>query len=480
MPLRVSLRSVAVNAALPSEATSSLHHWLHLWNTPELAARTTIEWSPRLTRSLGRCYPERRLIRLASFLDEAPNGLLEEVLCHELAHVAARELHGTRIRPHGPEWKALMRDAGYEPKTRLPLPANVRGTPQPPTPLSLHPPLPRLSAFPHGEASRSPMALRRVCRRRARRHPRHLPAPAMSEPGCPFCDPDPERVFYRGANVLGIWDAYPVSDGHALIVTKRHVHDVVRPHRVDFDDLIASAMDAGAKIPAHLWEDFRSEFENFMVAHGRPLPSAYDAAHIYACFFQLRRGFYYIYRYILGSSAPIVRLRAAVWQSIFTHDLRRYTHSLYGRMTDSTLLITGPSGTGKELVARAVGLSRYHPFNTRTKAFETDFSRSFHPVNLSALPTTLIESELFGHVKGAFTGAVREREGLLEECGGVRHGLSGRDRRAGPGRSGEVAARPADARDSAHRRDRASAISRQGDRRNQPRPRSGATGQPLP
>ena len=191
---------------------------------------------------------------------------------------------------------------------------------------------------------------------------------------------------------------------------------MVRPHRVDFDDLIASAMDAGAKIPAHLWEDFRSEFENFMVAHGRPLPSAYDAAHIYACFFQLRRGFYYIYRYILGSSAPIVRLRAAVWQSIFTHDLRRYTHSLYGRMTDSTLLITGPSGTGKELVARAVGLSRYHPFNTRTKAFETDFSRSFHPVNLSALPTTLIESELFGHVKGAFTGAVREREGLLEEC----------------------------------------------------------------
>ena len=128
MPLRVSLRSVAVTAALPSEATSSLHHWLHLWNTPELAARTTIEWSPRLTRSLGRCYPERRLIRLASFLDEAPNGLLEEVLCHELAHVAARELHGTRIRPHGPEWKALMRDAGYEPKTRLPLPANVRGT----------------------------------------------------------------------------------------------------------------------------------------------------------------------------------------------------------------------------------------------------------------------------------------------------------------------------------------------------------------
>ena len=45
----------------------------------------------------------------------------------------------------------------------------------------------------------------------------------MTESRCPFCDPDPERVFYRGANVLGVWDAYPVSDGHALIVTKQHV-----------------------------------------------------------------------------------------------------------------------------------------------------------------------------------------------------------------------------------------------------------------
>ncbi len=116
---------MAVNAALSSEAVASVHRWLHTWNTPNLAARTTIEWSPRLTRSLGRCYPERHLIRLASFLNKAPNGLLEEVPCHELAHVVARELHGTRIRPHGPEWKSLMRDAGYEPKTKLPLPANA-------------------------------------------------------------------------------------------------------------------------------------------------------------------------------------------------------------------------------------------------------------------------------------------------------------------------------------------------------------------
>lgn len=117
-----------MNAPLSTEAIASARRWLHLWNTPELAGRTTIEWSVRMTRSLGRCYPERRLIRLAAFVDKADKALLEEVLCHELAHLAAREIHGRRIRPHGPEWKALMRAAGYDPKVRLPAPPNA---PQP-------------------------------------------------------------------------------------------------------------------------------------------------------------------------------------------------------------------------------------------------------------------------------------------------------------------------------------------------------------
>src|SRR5262249_42904363 len=78
-------------------------------------------------------------------------------------------------------------------------------------------------------------------------------------------------------------------------------------------------------------------------------------------------------------------------------------------------LITGPSGTGKELVARAVGLSRYVPFSSAKQRFEVDLTDSFHPLNLSALAPTLIESELFGHKKGSFTGAVEERKGWLEE-----------------------------------------------------------------
>jgi DNA-binding NtrC family response regulator len=70
--------------------------------------------------------------------------------------------------------------------------------------------------------------------------------------------------------------------------------------------------------------------------------------------------------------------------------------------TDSTVLILGESGTGKELIAQAI-----HAFSTRS-------SKPFIPLHLGALPETLIESELFGHVKGAFTGADKDRKGALE------------------------------------------------------------------
>jgi two-component system, NtrC family, response regulator HydG len=72
--------------------------------------------------------------------------------------------------------------------------------------------------------------------------------------------------------------------------------------------------------------------------------------------------------------------------------------------TDSTVLILGESGTGKELVARSL-----HVLSRRAQ-------RAFVPVNVGALPETLIESELFGHAKGAFTGASGERPGLVEEA----------------------------------------------------------------
>jgi transcriptional regulator with AAA-type ATPase domain len=164
------------------------------------------------------------------------------------------------------------------------------------------------------------------------------------------------------------------------------------------------------------YKTFQRDWAFYLQVPGLALRTQHEAPHIFACYFQVRRAFHHIFRYIIGGSQAAARLRAAVWQSIFTHDMRRYRRVLYDRMGDFTTLIMGPSGTGKELVARAIGLSRYIPFNPETLTFGEDFTATFHPLNLSALPATLIESELFGHRRGAFTGAIQDRRGWLELC----------------------------------------------------------------
>ncbi|MBL9113368.1 MAG: sigma-54-dependent Fis family transcriptional regulator [Verrucomicrobiaceae bacterium] len=81
---------------------------------------------------------------------------------------------------------------------------------------------------------------------------------------------------------------------------------------------------------------------------------------------------------------------------------------LIGRVSrsDAPVMITGESGCGKELVARAV-----HKFSPRTQ-------KEFAAINITAIPENLMESELFGHEKGSFTGAVAQRVGRFEQCDG--------------------------------------------------------------
>jgi two-component system response regulator PilR (NtrC family) len=95
----------------------------------------------------------------------------------------------------------------------------------------------------------------------------------------------------------------------------------------------------------------------------------------------------YSFQNLLGESEPMHRL----------YDLIRKTSA-----TKTNVLISGESGTGKELVARAIH------FNSDRR------DRAFVTINCGAIPENLIESELFGHVKGSFTGAVANKPGLFE------------------------------------------------------------------
>lgn len=185
-----------------------------------------------------------------------------------------------------------------------------------------------------------------------------------------------------------------------------------------FDEVIRASLEgngaAGRRIG--FFAEFQRECVRLLTRPGIEALQESTPEHLFACLFQIRRAFHHIHRSLVGGSPATARLRAAIWESVFTRDLEMYRRVFWARMHDFTTLITGPSGTGKELVARAISLARYIPLDPKTSAFASDFVESFYPLNLSALSPTLVESELFGHRKGAFTGALADHAGWLETC----------------------------------------------------------------
>ncbi|MBI5441307.1 MAG: sigma-54-dependent Fis family transcriptional regulator [Deltaproteobacteria bacterium] len=141
-----------------------------------------------------------------------------------------------------------------------------------------------------------------------------------------------------------------------------------------------------------------------------------EASRFFAIFFQLRRAFYFIDRALVGRGSSMEELRRRLWNNIFGWNVGWYERHLWNRLEDFSTLLLGETGTGKGTAAAAIGRSGFIPFDEKKGAFSESFTRSFITLNLSEHPETLLESELFGHRKGAFTGAVENHPGIFARC----------------------------------------------------------------
>lgn len=141
-----------------------------------------------------------------------------------------------------------------------------------------------------------------------------------------------------------------------------------------------------------------------------------DTTLFIALFYQLHRGFRFISEAVSGDCKAIVELRMHLWNNIFTFNPMWYLQYLYGRMEDFSTLLLGETGTGKSLVAKAIGCSGFIPFDMQKRRFKESFTHAFQSINLSEYSASLLESELFGHKKGAFTGAIDNHQGIFARC----------------------------------------------------------------
>ena len=194
------------------------------------------------------------------------------------------------------------------------------------------------------------------------------------------------------------------------LVQTTFLFDIFHRFIAQFDGLIADQMAAGDR---SLPVKFAGQVLELLLRRGF---SNTDALRYFELCFQLRRAFFFIQKNLVGRSPCMQKLRASLWNNVFTHKIDWYDRYLWNRMEDFSTLILGSTGAGKGTAAMAIGRSGYIPFDSQKGCFTESFTRSFTALNLSQFSTTLIESELFGHKKGAFTGAVEEYKGIFSRC----------------------------------------------------------------
>jgi len=194
------------------------------------------------------------------------------------------------------------------------------------------------------------------------------------------------------------------------LLTSAFLFDLFHRFTEAFDRLIQDQLQAGDR---SLQAAFARELIDQLTVWGF---SREMALRYFAMCYQLRRAFFFINKSLRGRSRSMRRLRESLWNNVFTHDMGLYHRYLWNRMEDFSTMLLGATGSGKGTAAGAIGRSGFIPFDEKKGCFRESFTRSFITLNLSQYPESLIESELFGHRKGAFTGAVEDYEGIFERC----------------------------------------------------------------
>jgi len=194
------------------------------------------------------------------------------------------------------------------------------------------------------------------------------------------------------------------------LLTFSFLFNVFHRFAPQMDELIDIQMKAGARnVPV----PFAPEMIGWLERRGFDHP---EAVRYFELTFQVRRAYFFIRRNLVGRSPCMRLLREKLWNNVVTHNIDQYDRYLWNRMEDFSTLILGPTGAGKGTAAAAIGRSAYIPFDEKKGRFELSFAGSFISLNLSQFSETLIESELFGHKKGAFTGAVEDYKGIFSRC----------------------------------------------------------------